>query len=330
MRLTACLLTAAALLAKAQAPPAPRLPPAPPRLVSRLAPEYSEEARAAGLEGTVTLYAEVDEHGNPVRVHVLAPLGMGLDEKAVEAVSKWHYQPGTIDGRPARFGMELEVPFQLPAPGAWHLSRTRYIFGNSDRKTPMGGDTPVLTRPVLAKYAAPDPAACQYDSGALTFSTGVMKDGTPKQPHLTRGAEGPAATAALHAIESWRFVPGRRNGKATATTAEFELSCAAGAVPEETSATRIGNGVTPPQLRNKVEPEYSEEARRAKYQGNILLSLDVGPDGYAHHIYTLRMLGLGLDEKAIEAVRQWRFAPGMKDGKPVRVQATIEVNFRLL
>jgi TonB family protein len=93
---------------------------------------------------------------------------------------------------------------------------------------------------------------------------------------------------------------------------------------------RVGGGVTAPVLLFKKEPEYSEEARKAKYQGTVLLYIEVDPSGKATNIRVQHSLGLGLDEKAIEAVRQWKFKPGYKDGKPVTVAATIEVNFRLL
>jgi TonB family protein len=93
---------------------------------------------------------------------------------------------------------------------------------------------------------------------------------------------------------------------------------------------RVGGGVTAPLVLHKVEPEYSEEARKAKYQGTVLLYVEVDPSGRATNIKVQRSLGLGLDEKAIEAVKQWKFKPGYKDGKPVTVAAIIEVNFRLL
>jgi len=93
---------------------------------------------------------------------------------------------------------------------------------------------------------------------------------------------------------------------------------------------RVGGGVSSPTLLYKKEPEYSEEARKAKYQGTVLLYVEVDPSGRATNIKVQRSLGLGLDEKAIEAVKQWKFKPGYKDGKPVTVAATIEVNFRLL
>jgi TonB family protein len=93
---------------------------------------------------------------------------------------------------------------------------------------------------------------------------------------------------------------------------------------------RVGGGVSAPSLLFKKEPEYSEEARKAKYQGTVTLYVEVDPSGKAVNIKVLHSLGLGLDEKAIEAVKQWKFKPGMKDGKPVTVAASIEVNFRLL
>src|SRR5579872_3117814 len=93
---------------------------------------------------------------------------------------------------------------------------------------------------------------------------------------------------------------------------------------------RVGGGVSAPLLVFKKEPEYSEEARKAKYQGTVTLYVEVDPSGKAVNIRVLHSLGLGLDEKAIEAVKQWKFKPGMKDGKPVTVAASIEVNFRLL
>jgi protein TonB len=93
---------------------------------------------------------------------------------------------------------------------------------------------------------------------------------------------------------------------------------------------KVGGGVSAPALLYKVEPEYSEEARKAKYQGTVVLYVEVDPSGHAVNPKVVRSLGLGLDEKAIEAVRKWKFKPGYKDGKPVTVAATIEVNFRLL
>jgi periplasmic protein TonB len=93
---------------------------------------------------------------------------------------------------------------------------------------------------------------------------------------------------------------------------------------------RVGGGVSAPVLISKTEPEYSEEARKAKHQGTVMLYVQIDPSGHATNIKVVKSLGLGLDEKAVEAVQKWKFSPGKKDGKPVTVEATIEVNFRLL
>ncbi len=84
-------------------------------------------------------------------------------------------------------------------------------------------------------------------------------------------------------------------------------------------AFRVGGGVSAPKVIYQPDPEYSEEARKVKHMGTVVLCLVVGPDGKPRDIRVLRTLGLGLDEKAIEAVKTWRFDPAMKDGKPVAV-----------
>jgi len=91
----------------------------------------------------------------------------------------------------------------------------------------------------------------------------------------------------------------------------------------------IGGGVSAPHLIYGPEPEFSEEARKAKYQGTVVLQVVVGADGRTHNIRVAQSLGMGLDEKAIEAIRQWKFEPSHKNGVPVAVLVDIEVNFHL-
>jgi TonB family protein len=92
----------------------------------------------------------------------------------------------------------------------------------------------------------------------------------------------------------------------------------------------VGNGTTAPQLILKIDPEYSEEARKAKYNGTVTLSIVVNLDGRAEEIKVVKSIGMGLDEKAVEAVQKWRFKPGMNKGQAVKTRAVVEVNFRLL
>ena len=93
-------------------------------------------------------------------------------------------------------------------------------------------------------------------------------------------------------------------------------------------ATRIVPGVTPPRIRHKVAPEFTADARTSRMQGTVVLQLVVDERGLPVNIQILSPLGFGLDEKAREAVEQWRFEPGKKDGRAVPVMVTAQVNFR--
>ncbi|HXK04855.1 MAG TPA: TonB family protein [Verrucomicrobiae bacterium] len=93
---------------------------------------------------------------------------------------------------------------------------------------------------------------------------------------------------------------------------------------------RVGGGVTAPSLLSKVEPQYSEDARASKIAGTVTLQVVIDTDGIAKEIQVIKSMGYGLDEKAVEAINLWTFKPGTMGGQPVPVQATIEVNFRLM
>jgi protein TonB len=91
----------------------------------------------------------------------------------------------------------------------------------------------------------------------------------------------------------------------------------------------VGEGVSAPRDIYTPDPEFSEEARKAKYQGVVVLSIIVGTDGRVHNPRVVRALGMGLDEKAIEGVKTWKFDPSKKDGRAVAVEMNIEVAFNL-
>ena len=100
------------------------------------------------------------------------------------------------------------------------------------------------------------------------------------------------------------------------------------AAPQQTY--KIGGGVTQPQLLHKIEPAYTEEARRAGIEGTVELSIVVDKDGSVREPRVAKSVDDGLDQMAIQAVKQWTFKPGEKEGVPVPVIATVQVNFRLL
>jgi TonB family protein len=95
-------------------------------------------------------------------------------------------------------------------------------------------------------------------------------------------------------------------------------------------ASRVGGGIGAPKLLTKSEPQYTDDARSAKITGTVTLYVVIDTDGRAKDARVLKGVGYGLDEKAVEAVAKWTFQPGIRAGDPVRVEAQIEINFRLL
>lgn len=91
----------------------------------------------------------------------------------------------------------------------------------------------------------------------------------------------------------------------------------------------VGGGVSPPEILFRRDPVYSEDARKAQYEGTVVLEAIVRKDGSVDILRVLRGLGLGLDENAIAALKEWKFKPGMRQGVPVDVAVNIEVNFTL-
>jgi TonB family protein len=91
----------------------------------------------------------------------------------------------------------------------------------------------------------------------------------------------------------------------------------------------VGGGVAAPEVLHSVEPEFTEDARRANFQGSVSIKLIVDSQGNPQNVQLVHPLGMGLDQKAIEAVRQYKFKPAMYQGHPVSVQIVIEMSFHL-
>ena len=93
---------------------------------------------------------------------------------------------------------------------------------------------------------------------------------------------------------------------------------------------KVGGHISAPEVKHRVPAQYTDEAKRANYEGVCLIGLIVNAQGNPVNVHVVRPLGMGLDEKAIEAIKQYKFKPAMKNGKtPVPVMVTIEVDFKL-
>jgi TonB family protein len=286
-------------------------------VVKRVEPEYSNEARDAKLEGVVTVYYEVGADGSPQSVQTIRGLGMGLDERAEDAVKQWRFDPP-----PSRLMESVDLYFNLGTPGGWGLRHTAYTVITEDRP----GFRSRAESPLLSHYT-PVSAGCA--DGARTVVTASFHIDTKGVPSDVRAGSTPAAVAIRDAVQSWRFRPARSGGSARAADAVFTLVCNFGP-PAVIAALHVGRGVSAPSIFSQVNPFYPEAAMRAKAEGDVPLELTVDADGFATDIRAIRPpLGLGLDEAAMEAVAQWRFNPGMSDGKPVSVVVVVQEVFRL-
>jgi TonB family protein len=92
---------------------------------------------------------------------------------------------------------------------------------------------------------------------------------------------------------------------------------------------RAGSGITAPELLREVRPEYTEDARRLNLEGDVILEIVVRSDGTVGDVRMVKGLGAGLDRRAIDAVRQWRFSPARRYGTPVDVIVEVAVEFKL-
>jgi TonB family protein len=155
---------------------------------------------------------------------------------------------------------------------------------------------------------------------------------------------------ALDAVRQWRYSPPMQDGKAVDAKEYVVISADHGKVlssvkPEVPVPTqpreplkelfaserlfRLGATLKAPKVLNAPNPNYSELARRAKYQGVTALGVIVGPDGNPQDVWVVKKLGLALDRKAIDVVRTWKFEPATRDGEPVPVLINVEIMFRL-
>lgn len=312
--------------------PVRRSSPARAVILERSAPEYTAEARAAGLEGTVVLYLEVNRDGQLAKVHLLQSLGMGLDEKAIEAVKHWRFAPGMKDGVPVETEQSVEIPFHLPEARTWGIRRCLYRTTRDKYGTSKG-----ITDPLLINYINPSADSCRADQARAVVNFEIKKDGTTDHVKMALANGDEAGKSIGSAVVGWVFQPGLRKGKREVASGTVEMEChpadeavGGGSAGPEAVDFRANKAISVPTLIDKIEPDYSEEARLAKLEGTVILSIEIDQTGHAVDMSVIRSVGMGLDEQAMQAVNQWRFRPSMKDGKPVAVWAQVEVKFRLL
>ena len=302
--------------------------------------------------GAVTVQATLDAKGEVSDARVVSG-PEELRKAALTSVFEWHYQPGPSQAMiTIRFAGGSQ-PVVAPGEGLGRGIGAGVgggVGGGIGTKgggggARSGGPVPAGI-PNSVVFTAANAPSTPVTLRAIEFR-GISPEAEQQIRSLLPVREGDAispddrikASAAVRGFDSHLnplFVVGAggeatlRIGPPTAAAQSITVTGPAGTVTTAGGVYRPGDGVTNPIPTYKPEPQYTEEARAAKWQGSVLLSVVIDASGTPRNISVIRPLGLGLDEKAIEAVSQWRFQPGTKEGAPVSVQAQIEVTFRLL
>lgn len=205
--------------------------PAPPpqevfgRPIQKTEPEYTSEARRAELEGTAVLSGIIDEEGVAQNLEVVEPLGLGLDEKAMEAVAQWHFPPLIKYHNVAPGRVQIPVQFQLASKRSlWHLTRVQF-------DSPPGVARPVFISVVYPIGAGIGPEAMEEGrvlvaigrlaAAKLTFD--VDEHGVPANFQVANATEPVWGTEATALVGQWRFTPGMKNGIAVPVPCTMEL-----------------------------------------------------------------------------------------------------------
>jgi len=307
---------------------------APAELLSRTDPEYSDEARVAELEGTVVVAGVAGEDGRASDLSVSKSLGLGLDEKAIEAVQQWRFQPDTKS-------VSLAVDFSLPSKQSrWHLIGV-------DFRPPEGASRPS----VLSAY---------YPGGAGVFNGSAIEEGrllgaigrqafitvpfevdesgVPVHIQAARSSDSVWDDQATAVLRQWRFTPGMKEGKPVSVPCTFDFVWG----PRNLASTDVARllsalhpppapsgHVMPPEIIYRQVPLYPEQARNAGLEGTVTVALRVGEDGAPRDIRVTKGIERAIDESVTAAVDQWRFKPALLNGDVVSPAVVVEVRFQL-
>ena len=180
----------------------------------------------------------------------------------------------------------------------------------------LAPQVPVLDKPKIAI----EPAINIQQNIKLPDNPNLPMIGVTQSPNVTLASNGQGSHGGMGTGQNGGLGSGNGNGYGPGTGGNVGGGL-----------YHVGNGVSEPKLTYSVEAEFSDEARRAKYEGTVVISLIVDAQGNPQNIRVSRSLGMGLDEKAVEAVRQYKFKPAIQasSGKPVPVPISVEVRFRL-
>jgi TonB family protein len=201
-------------------------------------------------------------------------------------------------------------------------------FANAQIQGPVykAGDAGVvLPVPVTrVKPAYPDAVQSARIQGTVVLTGVVLPDGIMSNIRVTTPLHQPLDQEAILALRQWRFRPGTKDLQPVAVEVSVEMSFSL-----RDRIYTAADGVTLPQILNQVDAIYPDDARDQFIEGTVRLSVTVLDDGSVGDVSVVTAVEPSLDEAAIQAVKQWRFRPGTRDGQPVNVRVEIDLAFML-
>jgi TonB family protein len=316
--------------------PAAQSRTAPQDLLSRTDPEYSAEARLAELEGTVVVAAVVDGSEYPRDLRVTQSLGLGLDEKAMEAVQQWRFRPDTKS-------TNVAVDFSLQSKQSrWHLIGV-------DFRPAEGASRPSVLSPFYPSGAGVFTGAAIEEGRllgaigrqafiALTFD--VDENGVPAHIQVARSSDIVWNDQAMAVLRAWRFTPGMKDGKPVSVPCTFDFAwgprnLGSKEAAQLRSVLHAPPAAAPSTFTSRLEviygpdPLYPAQARDTGVQGTVTVMLVVDEDGTPLDARVMESLGSVVDGSVTDALRQWRFRPSLINGQPATASVVIEVSFQL-
>jgi TonB family protein len=309
-----------------------------PKLIKKVDPVYPEEARKAGIEGTVTVEATTDDRGHVQKVKVLSSIPE-LDQAAVDAVKQWVYEPMMIDGKPrgivftitCRFSLDKEKKATAIEGGVTGTDQKPAVRAVGDIKPPK------LIK--LIKPVYPDEARKEEVEGVVIVEAITDIYGRVVNTTVLRSIPG-LDQAAVDAVKQWVYEPmvidGKPRGIVFTITCRFSLdnermgkAFEGGVTGEDQKpAVRAVGDIKPPKLIKSVKPVYPELARKAVIEGVVILEATTDVYGRVVDTKILRSIPL-LDQAAIDAVEQWIYEPMIIAGEPRGIMFTVTCTFKL-
>jgi TonB family protein len=209
--------------------------------------------------------------------------------------------------------------------GVAPLLHAQYVrIGNTGAIPPAGMTAPTVLKSAIALYT--EDARIHGIEGTVTIEALIGEDGKIRRTRLLKGLGFGLDEVALTSVQEWTLSPATRNGLPVSVGAQMDVAFSL----RSANAVHMGPGMLPPAVQQRVEPQYTDEARRSRLSGTVVLQAVVRSDGTVDVLRVVRGLPLGLTDSAIQAIKQWQFRPGQnKDGQNADIALNIEVNFNI-